>query len=179
MLDLKTMYDEDPVRDIIKAHFDQRDFQTAKETKDFYPDKQSPYSHYFGAIDLDCISTLLRQRWIIDVKAENRNDNRVTNFQVGLTQLIYKMRPPDLFPYHTVIYALALPGTEKYENRCRAMPLWPRQQLQVHLMLIQVDRSIKLLCPPGCTCQTAWQNAHLATHQVSEDEYDWDWLEVK
>jgi hypothetical protein len=120
LLDLRTMYTETLVRNIIEAHFDQRDFQVAKETKDFYLNPSS----YSGAIDLDCSSTSLKQRWIIEVKAENSDEyNYVKNFQAALTQLIYRMQAPELFPDYAIFYAVAVPGTKRYEDRCRAMDL--------------------------------------------------------
>lgn len=85
MLDLKTLYDEDLVRDMIQAHFDRRGFQTVKESKDFYV-QHSPFN---GPIDLDCLRVPLQQRWIVEVKGENRDEaNYVKDFQAVLTQLI-------------------------------------------------------------------------------------------
>lgn len=171
MLDLRALTEEKDVTKIVKAHFDKRNFQVEPEATGFIAPL---YSKDLPPIDLDCINNQIKQRWIVEVKAETKdNADRAQRFQTGLYQLIYRMRPATDFPDWTIFYALASPGTKSYEERCRKMPPWPREQLHFHWLLIQEDSSIKLYCPPGCLCQAIWGKAGLATVRITGDEYIW------
>lgn len=147
---------------------------TASCMKDVQPPSRRRYR---DPIDLNCTHTILQQRWIVESKGSVKNaENRANKFQVGLTQLIYRMRSPEQFSGQMVSYALALPGNQSFEHRCRRIPSWSCQQLQVHWLFVQDDRSVKLSCPPSCTCQINWKKANLPTNEVEENL--WSWLET-
>jgi hypothetical protein len=97
LLDLMILK-ESSVVEIIEAHFKSRGFDVDREV--FHDDMTTtPQRRYRDPIDLNCIHTELQQRWIVELKGSvKNNENRASKFQVGLTQLIYRMRSPEQFP---------------------------------------------------------------------------------
>jgi hypothetical protein len=84
---------------------------------------------------------------IIEVKPEGKTDQQTGNYFLnGLAELLQRMDSPDK------TYFLALPAHRRYVNLIKRLPLWIKQQLQLHFLLIKMNEdgsySIAMLCPP-------------------------------
>jgi len=79
------------------------------------------------------------ERWLVEAKGVTTSIG--LDFRTGLGQLIQRMADPK------TTYALAVPREDRFISQCRAVPLWIRQALRLHWLLVNSEGGVQVIPP--------------------------------
>ena len=79
------------------------------------------------------------ERWLVEAKGVTTSIG--LDFRTGLGQLIQRMEDPK------TIHALAVPHVDRFVSQCREVPLWIRQALRLHWLLVNSEGGVQVIPP--------------------------------
>ncbi len=82
--------------------------------------------------------------WIVEAKGETTDTG--LDFRTGIGQILQRMENPS---WH---YAIAVPDTPKFSRQMANMPVWVRQRLNLHFIVVGENGRVEIKEPPKDDC---------------------------